>query len=214
MLPITDCIPNDLTCFFSTLKFISQHAASLQMPTACIRFEHPLWLKAIDVIHSHQLNIVCRLGPFHTMMSFLGSIGAVMAGSGLTELLESCYGSNAVTQMLAGKAVKRAVRGHILADSALNITMVHMVMDSALTSDDRKDLNNLYEDIVHHRCSLSDLQSSNSLQKVQQSLRELKAELAEQLRTAKLWLQYCYHADVLKSFIRAERLGKTIRHEI
>ena len=98
--------------------------------------DHPLWLKAVDVIHSHQLNIVCQLGPFHTMMSYLGSIGAVMAGSGLTELLECCYGSNTVTHMLTGKAVKRAVRGHILVDSALNITMLRTVMDSALTSDD------------------------------------------------------------------------------
>ena len=48
------------------------------------------------------------------MMSFLGCIGAVMAGSGLIGLLECYYGSNTISQMLAGKAVNRAVRGHFL----------------------------------------------------------------------------------------------------
>jgi len=33
-----------------------------------------------------------------------------MAGSGLTEVMECCYGRNTVIQTLAGKAVKRAVR--------------------------------------------------------------------------------------------------------
>ena len=60
---------------------LSQQAAILQMLTACITFDHPSWLKAIDVIHSHQLNIVCRLGPFHIMISFLlGCIITVVAG--------------------------------------------------------------------------------------------------------------------------------------
>ncbi|KAK3752452.1 hypothetical protein QZH41_013499, partial [Actinostola sp. cb2023] len=53
-------------------------------------------------------------------MSFLGSIGHLMAGSGLKELLELIYAPNAVEHMLAGKAVARAVRGHLIVDAALN----------------------------------------------------------------------------------------------
>ena len=37
------------------------------------------------------------------MMSFVGSIGSVMKGSGLEEALETVYGPNAVTQMMSGK---------------------------------------------------------------------------------------------------------------
>lgn len=66
-----------------------------------------------------KLNIVCRLGPFHMLMSYLGSLGGVMSGSGLSEVLHTCYGSNTVVQMLSGKAVSRAVRGHFLVEAAL-----------------------------------------------------------------------------------------------
>ena len=56
-------------------------------------------------------------------MSFLGSIGHLIAGSGLQELLEIIYANNTVTHILSGKAVARAVRGHFLVDRALNILL-------------------------------------------------------------------------------------------
>ena len=78
----------------------------------------------MDIVHSHKLNTVCRLGPFHLLISFLGSIGNVMRGTDLAETLGCCYGPNAVSLMTDGKAVKRALRGHFLMDSALNITQL------------------------------------------------------------------------------------------
>lgn len=53
-------------------------------------------------------------------MSFLGSIGYLMGGSGLRELLELIYAPNAVKHMLSRKAVARALRGHLIVDAALN----------------------------------------------------------------------------------------------
>ena len=64
-------------------------------------------------------NIMVHLGAFHTEMSFLGSIGRIMSGTGLREILELIYAPNAVTHMLSGKAVSHAVRGFMLVDSAL-----------------------------------------------------------------------------------------------
>ena len=69
-------------------------------------------------------SIVLRLGGFHTEMSFLGCIGHLMQGSGLAELLETVYASNAVGHMLNGKAVARALRGHFLVDNALHALLV------------------------------------------------------------------------------------------
>ena len=43
------------------------------------------------------MDIECRLGGFYTMMSFIGSVGTMMRGSGLEEALGTVYGSNAVT---------------------------------------------------------------------------------------------------------------------
>ena len=53
------------------------------------------------------------------MMSFLGSIGSMIKGSGLEEVLETVYGHNAVTHMKSGKAVSRALRGHFLIEATL-----------------------------------------------------------------------------------------------
>ena len=38
--------------------------------------------------------MVCRLGSFHTLMGFLGSIGGNIKGSGLEEVFELIYGPN------------------------------------------------------------------------------------------------------------------------
>ena len=57
-------------------------------------------------------------------ISFLGSIGHLMAGLGLQELLEVVLTGNAVRHMLTGKAISREVRGHMLVDAALNTILV------------------------------------------------------------------------------------------
>lgn len=42
-----------------------------------------------------------------------------MFGSGLMNLFETVYASTAVSHMLSGKAIARAIRGHFLVDTAL-----------------------------------------------------------------------------------------------
>ena len=69
---------------------------------------------------SQLKSIVLRPGTFHMQMSFLGCIGYLMQGTGLKETLEVTYAPNAVTHMMSGKAVSRAVRGHFIVNSALN----------------------------------------------------------------------------------------------
>ncbi len=119
LLPIIDLNPSDETCIYSTLIYIQRQAERLNIPTPCITFDQPLWLKAVEIIKAKSMNIVCRLGGFHTMMSFMGSIGSMMKGSGLEEALETVHGPNAVVHMISGKAVSRALRGHFLVEAAL-----------------------------------------------------------------------------------------------
>ena len=129
MLPIIDLNPNNMSCVYSTLCFIEQQACKLNMPTACVTFDQPLYLKAVEIVLSCNMNVVCRLGSFHVIMSFLGSIGTIMAGSGLEEALQCCYGSGTVSQMMKGKAVSRAVRGHIIAESSLMVLLLHDIIE-------------------------------------------------------------------------------------
>ena len=87
-LPIVDLNPSNETCIYSTLLCIENQALQLGIPVPCITFDQPLWIKAVEIIKSKPLKIVCWLGGFHTMMSFIGSIGFVMKGSGLEEALD------------------------------------------------------------------------------------------------------------------------------
>ena len=122
----------------STLNFVSRHAKSHDILTPIITFDQPLWLKAFSIVNtepadSEVRNVVVRLGAFHAQMSFLGAIGHLMAESGLKELLEMTYASNAVDHMLSGKAVSRAVRGHLIIDAALNALLYSSALGIPIT---------------------------------------------------------------------------------
>ena len=52
-------------------------------------------------------------------MSYFGAIGKVMKGSGIKELFNEVYAEKTVQQIISGKAVSRALRAHLLAESAL-----------------------------------------------------------------------------------------------
>ena len=132
LLPIVDLNPSDDNCLYSTLTYIQSQANQLNIPIPCVTFDQPLWIKAMEIIKSKSLNIVCRLGGFHTMMSFIGSIGHMMKGSGLEEALEMIYGPNAVNHMMAGKAISRALRGHFLIESALVNKLITAVLPAEL----------------------------------------------------------------------------------
>ena len=64
-------------------------------------FDQPLWLKATGIINDANLNIVCRLGGFHTSMSFLGSVGNMMKVSGLEKLFAEVYAEHSVIHMMS-----------------------------------------------------------------------------------------------------------------
>jgi len=64
-------------------------------------------------------------------MSYLGSIGSVMVGSGLQEAVAVCCGSNTVNHMLSGKAISCAVREFFLVDGALSVLLLENLMPDA-----------------------------------------------------------------------------------
>ena len=56
-LPIIDLNPSDETCIYSTLVYVQSQAEQLSIPIACITFDQPLWLKAVEIITERSLNI-------------------------------------------------------------------------------------------------------------------------------------------------------------
>lgn len=118
-----DLNPRDESCIYKTLYFVCKKAKKNKC-TPILTFNQPLYWKAISILQNEPTSsplksLVLNLGGFHTEMSFIGSFGYLMFGSGLLNLFETVYASTTVSHMLSGKAIARAVRGHFLVDTAL-----------------------------------------------------------------------------------------------
>ena len=135
-LPMIDMNPSDHSCINSTLHFVCEQSGKYCV-TPVVTFDQPLFWKATTIINNSSVTsplqkIVLCLGGFHTEMSFLGRIGHLMMGSGLQESWRRVYAPNAVTHMLTGKVVARAIRRHFLADTALNVILLSKVFNIPL----------------------------------------------------------------------------------
>jgi hypothetical protein len=128
-LPMIDMSASDENCIYSTLHFIATQAKNNGY-TPILTFDQPLWWKAMLIIENADPScpikkiILKLIGGFHTLISFLSSIGHVMAGSGIEEILSLIYAENSVPHMLSGKAYTRAVRGFLLLERAIN-ALIH-----------------------------------------------------------------------------------------
>jgi hypothetical protein len=197
-LPIINLPPNDVNCIFSTLVFIENQAKIMNIPCPCVTFDQPLFVKAMDIALAKKLNVVIRLGGFHVILSFLGSIGILMKGSGLEEVLSVLYGKNVVEQILQGRDYERAVRGHFLVHAALTCLLTSALLPSD-SNDSRLAVN--FED-------------PNDVHKYKLDCEEIKAltEIYTHVRERKIWLtsgtedsdgcmtEQCLHSSSVANF--------------
>ena len=108
-MPIIDLKSSEEDCLYSTLCFIAEQASRMNIPDPCVTFDQPSWIKSVKIVKSKNMGIICRLGGFHMLMSYLGSISFIMESSGLSNALETVYGTNTVTHMVSGKTYSRAI---------------------------------------------------------------------------------------------------------
>ena len=120
-------------------------------------------------------------------MSFLGSVGAIMKGSGLEDLLSVVYTENSVMHLLSGKAVSRAIRGHLLVESSLISLLLEKIKEK--TNNDFEELNEFYDSALDENLdeeSLHKLAKTSVYKKVTDSLATVKVELSNESRTSQL----------------------------
>lgn len=213
-----DLNPSDPSCVYSTLYFLCKQAEKYGV-TPKITFDQPLWWKALLIIQNEPASsilksIVLMLGGFHLQMSFLGSIGHLMTGTGLQECLETVYAPNSVIHMLSGKSIQRAIRGHFLVDTALNALITKKAETMFPELDWSSMLANaadIYDRLISLEVNSEDLQTNILLQSLTKKFIEIKTKLKEH-RTAKVWIQYMDMVDLLRDFIRSERTGNWKLH--
>ena len=208
--PMIDMPSCDYSCIYSTMSFISDVAQKYGRDPV-LTFDQPLYWIAMEIkTHEQQKGtfnkMVLMLGTFHTCMSFYGSIGYIMTGTGIQSLLELIYAEHTVPHILSGKAFARATRAHLITVgvlSALLIANLHNI-DFDLNVDD-DDFGTKFHEALNGHEELSRLArimdevlskkiASNYLTvlhdhiiSIQEKLEHYKENLNEN-KTAKLWL--------------------------
>lgn len=153
-----------------------------------------------DDIH----NVIVRLGGFHLLMSFLGSIGYVMAGSGLKEALSCYYAPGTVDKMLDGHAYARAVRGHTL----IWIVLCKKIIEEMNLSEvEYSNMKSLLQEFLDDNLTYKEVQDHNFFNILNGKFLEKIIEIEECGKTAKLWIQYIRMISIAKAFARSEKMG-------
>lgn len=89
-LPFLNNSPSNPNTIYSIVRYSIEFAKSIELSFIFITFDQPLYQKAIEITESSSFEnspeIHIRLGGFHLLMSYLGSNGYIMAGSGLKDV--------------------------------------------------------------------------------------------------------------------------------
>lgn len=187
-LPFIHAYPSEYNKLYTALNQSVCEARRLKMT-----FDQPLYLKARDILGATKvaddIAVFNRLGGFHTLMSFLGSIGFIMKDSGLAGVLSSVYGENTVKQIFSGHQYSRAVRAHTLVLLALSKIIFRRAEDKCEN----------VQECVQFLTEYS-FMSPEDIEELQKDdyYRTITAEFEKELErieglnsTCKLWVQYC-----------------------
>lgn len=208
-----DLSPSDLSCIYSTMQFVCDQASRYES-IPILTFDQPLYWKSFQIRaneneHSLIKKMVLRLGGFHMCMSYLGAVGQIMHGSGLQEFLELVYASNLVPYILCGKSYSRAVRAHMLLDTALYTLMLSKATDNS-DGDSQGDFappsssSSLYDRLLKGEDVLDRICQDDEIDTICSESAEYVTRCFANGRTATLWGQYLEMVDILKTFITAE----------
>ena len=203
-LPIINAKPDSFGTVYTTLIECLRRSESRPVVAT---FDLPLWLKTVRVVLDNDMPIIPRLGGFHLLKSFLGCIGFIMKDSGLEDVFQLIYpGSETVEKILSGASYYKALRAHFLVDAALRAVIIESEF-----SDDNMSL--LESNML--RCRKEKLGSQYKklfIHGVQEIIKKKLKAFALTGRTATLWFQYHDQVQLVKDYIRAERLSEFDNH--
>ena len=199
MLPIIDLHATDPTAIYSLLLYLINQSKKLKIKIPCVTFDQQLYIKAYEIVASKKLNVFVRLGGFHQLMSFLGSIGNLMEGSGLNKALEAVYAPVTVGHMFTGKAYSRSVRGHLLCATAVQSLLMEGFWNQ-LTSSEKEELQSYYDSEDPNKHEGEELSV-----RLKTWIEAKHKEVSKDSRTSALWSSYVRYVGIVQDFIRAER---------
>lgn len=214
-LPFINMDPSNLSTIYTALLFARRECDKNRQKTCIVTFDQPLFIKAFEIVlSSDDLNdFMVRLGGFHLLMSFMGAVGKIMAGSGLEELWGTVFAQSSVCHMLTGHAYPRALRANFLTQEAMTIILLEHE-DISLSEEQLTEMRNAYESLLTGG-DLTDTLEVDIVSTITDIVTRsvaLTSPIACNSRTAKLWLQYWEQVKLIRNFVRAERTGNWALH--
>ena len=110
-LPLIDMPPSDPDTILTALHEAKRLTKERGQKNTIFTSDQQLYKVAVEMKWAHPddfSDVIRRLGGMHTLMSFVGAVGTLMQGSGLSEVLESTFAG--VAKMLFGKKFPQNVR--------------------------------------------------------------------------------------------------------
>ena len=110
-LPLIDMPPSDPDTILTALHEAKRLTKERGQKNTIFTSDQQLYKVAVEMKWAHPddfSDVILRLGGMHTLMSFVGAVGTLMQGSGLSEVLESTFAG--VAKMLSGKKFPQNVR--------------------------------------------------------------------------------------------------------
>ena len=157
-------------------------------------------------------------------MSFLGTVGHLMQGSGLSSIFDLIYADSTVPYIICGKAVSRATRAHLILYACLIAIQVTTQFNFDILIDDDgeyslpkeipeeiKSLFNLSQELSEGEISIEVIEQNETFLKLKEMITSYRNQRSES-KTAQLWFQYMDTVEVLCRFIHAKRSGNWELH--
>lgn len=110
-LPLIDMTPSNPDTIITALHEAKRLTKERGQKNAIFTSDQQLYKIAVEVKWAYPKefsDVIIRLGGMHMLMSFVGAVGTLMKGTGLSEVMESTFAG--VTKMLSGKKFPQNVR--------------------------------------------------------------------------------------------------------
>ena len=98
VLPFINLDPTRPSTVYMALCFARKECEKQGRLACPVTFDQPLYMKAAEIVAASPdlARVFDRLGGFHMVMSYMGSIGNIRTGIGLEELWDNVHAKNSM----------------------------------------------------------------------------------------------------------------------
>jgi len=186
-----------------------QVSKRLNQPCTFITFDYAAARMAYDIVWEKPTlysNVIVHMGAFHTMCSYMGSLGKMMTGSGFEEILieAGVCASGSINQVINGSHYNRAMRVHQhMADAIERLLQDRFVTDAPVDFSQLSDLVSLAEEPSFER--MVEVMNSTSCIEFMEKYSSFKDGVREghHGKTAQFWILYYDCVWVLLHFVES-----------